>query len=90
MPLCGNDVGGRRVWMRQLKNLRRAAGITQFELERSARVPRAKISLAESGHLVLNERETRLVYRVLVREMRKRATRLAEALERAEGLQAPA
>ncbi|HEY4739252.1 MAG TPA: helix-turn-helix transcriptional regulator [Candidatus Acidoferrales bacterium] len=72
--------------MKALKNLRKAAGLTQFELEHKVRVPRSKISLAESGQLALSEKEVRAICRLLVREIRKRGTRLAEALKHAEDL----
>ncbi len=73
--------------MKHLRRLRRAAGLTQFALHRKSGVGRTRISLAESGYVALKDREITAVRRVLLREIRKRKSRLNEVLRSAEELQ---
>ena len=76
--------------LKNLKKLRRTAGLTQFALHRATGVARTKLSLAECGQRVLNEREIKAILRVLHRQMRKRNEQIQEALSSPNDVQAAA
>jgi predicted transcriptional regulator len=59
--------------MKDLRKRRILASLTQHQLARQARVDRSKISLVETGQVILTDEEARRVLRVLSRSLRKRA-----------------
>ena len=66
--------------MRELRKLRRLAGLTQQRLVQLSGVDRSSISLAETGQLCLLKNQQRVVRRVLLHGIRNRAKQAAEVL----------
>ena len=57
--------------MINLKEVRRAVGLSQIELGRRANVSRYRISLAESGAILLRSDEAEAIRQVLLPELEK-------------------
>ena len=66
---------------RELRKLRKMAGLTQDELARLARIERTRISRAENGFAELRTRESTAVQRALLRVIRRRTARLGFLLD---------
>lgn len=64
--------------MRDLKALREALGLTQFEAARRARLDRTRLSLAENGHVQLTIRELEALRSALTRAAKKRADQIGK------------
>lgn len=62
--------------MKNLKQLRSDAGLTQNELARTARIERWKVAHAEVGLRPLNEDEEKAIRRALVVAVRVKTARL--------------
>ncbi len=73
-----------------LRKLRKTAGLTQYAVHRETGIGRTKISLAECGQPVLNEREFKAILRVLHRQMRRRNEQIRQALSPADAQEAEA
>jgi len=67
--------------MKNLKTLRVASGLSQFALANRAGVNRVRISLAENGHVKLNDKEQSAIRRVLMEAIQKHARHLAGVIE---------
>ena len=52
--------------MKKIARFRRSAGLTQFELSKSAGVARSKIANVETGRAVLTDAERQRILKVLV------------------------
>jgi len=68
----------------RLRELRGAAGATQFDVERLIGINHTRISLAECGHVQLREEEYLAVERALLEVTRERAAQFTGILEREE------
>ncbi len=66
--------------MRELRKLRRLAGLTQQRLVQLSGVDRSSISLAETGQLCLSKEQQRVVRQVLLHGIRNRAKQVAKVL----------
>jgi transcriptional regulator with XRE-family HTH domain len=66
--------------MRQLKALRKASGLRQWEAANRAGLDRTRLSLAENGHVKLSDDEERRLRRVFVKAIQKRAQHLEGVL----------
>jgi len=62
--------------MERLKELRKCAGLTQWQLARAARVDRSRLALAEVNQVRLSEQQAARVRRVLDRAIEKRRAEL--------------
>jgi DNA-binding XRE family transcriptional regulator len=63
-----------------LKEQRKTAGkVSQIELARTSGVSRFRISLAESGHIVLRDDERLAIQEALAREIRRLSKQFREA-----------
>jgi predicted transcriptional regulator len=70
--------------MKQLKRLRRDAGLTQYWLASATGIKRWRISHAELGILELTLQEVELVRSALVEACRKRTARVLELTDESE------
>lgn len=70
--------------MKQLKRLRRDAGLTQYALASATGIHRWRISHAELGILELTRPEVELIRRTLVEACRKRSARVLEFTDESE------
>ncbi len=66
--------------MNHSKQLREASGLTQLEVAKRAGLERSRLSLFESGYVVLTAREERALRRVLLSALRKRVAHLQSVL----------
>lgn len=66
--------------MKSLKELREASDLSQFKAANRAGLDRTRLSLAESGHVVLTAKEQDALRRVLLSALRKRVARLQNVL----------
>jgi hypothetical protein len=66
---------------RGIRELRRTAGATQFDVERLAGINRTRLSLAECGHIQLQEWECAAIEQALLEMIRQRAAQFAGILE---------
>ena len=66
--------------MKDLKKLRRAAGLTQFALNRKAKVARSKIADVESGRGTFTQAEGLRIKAVLADSIRENITSLDAAI----------
>jgi transcriptional regulator with XRE-family HTH domain len=66
--------------MEDLRSLRVLAGMSQFTCARRSRVPRLRISLAESGRLELSPVDQAQIRAVLLRAIEARACQLQRVL----------
>ena len=73
---------------RQLQQLREAAGLTQFELERLTRgkVNRSVLSFVECGYRTLSAAQETAVLKVLTRAIQNRVGVVSQAQAQAEQL----
>lgn len=69
-----------------LKELRRMADLTQFQLAQRCGVSRMRLSLAECGQLQLNAIEDSAVRKTLLRVIEHRAAQLREVLSNKEAM----
>ena len=69
--------------MQDLKQLRETSGLSQFAAANRAGLDRTRLSLAENGHIKLNENEERAIRGVLVEAMQRRARHLEDVLANA-------
>lgn len=76
--------------MSDLRELRRASGLTQLELATRAGIDRTKISLAENGYMRLCSRDETVVQRALVQAIQERAALLQGVLSGAQAVSARA
>jgi DNA-binding XRE family transcriptional regulator len=67
--------------MKNLKQLRRDAMITQYALAKATGIPRAKISHAELGIVTLTPEESVLIRKCLLNIARKKSARVLRELE---------
>jgi DNA-binding transcriptional regulator YiaG len=63
--------------MKQLREQRRAVGLSQQRLATAARIPRWKIAWAETGRFKLSEREAELLRGIIAKRAARTAARLA-------------
>jgi len=63
-----------------LRQLRRMADLTQFDLARRSGVSRMRLSLAECGQVKLQTKEELSVRKVLLEQIESRADRLNQVL----------
>lgn len=69
-----------------LKQLRKLAGLTQFELAQRCGVSRMRLSLAECGQVKLREDEQSAVRTVLIESIETRASQLRSVLSERQAL----
>lgn len=74
--------------MQKLKRLRELAGLTQVDLAKRSGVDRARLSMAECGHVVLSSREKELVRSILLRALEGHSVKLRAELEESATLAA--
>jgi predicted transcriptional regulator len=67
--------------MKNLKQLRRDAMITQYALAKATGIPRVKISHAELGIVTLTSAEIVLIQKCLLNIARKKSARVLRALD---------
>lgn len=70
----------------EIKELRRMADLTQFQLAQRCGVSRMRLSLAECGQLELNTNEDRAVRKTLLRVIEHRAAQLRGVLSGKEAV----
>ena len=70
--------------MKDLRELRRMANLTQFELAQRCSVSRMRLSQAECGQLALEADEEASVRKILLRRIEDQAARIRNVLSRAE------
>lgn len=70
--------------MRDLRSLREASGLSQFAAANRAGLDRTRLSLAENGHIKLNENEERAIRSVLVEAIQRRARHIDGVLANAK------
>ena len=66
--------------MKELRKLRKKAGLTQFTVARKSGVTRMRLSLAESGQLRLRPEEEAAVREAIRQGIEQQATRLRHLL----------
>ncbi len=66
--------------MKDLRELRRMVGFTQFRLAARSGVSRTKLSLAECGEIKLTNGEEQKVKKVLHQELQRQAQAINQAL----------
>jgi predicted transcriptional regulator len=76
--LC--DGWNRRRILKNLRKLRRDAGLTQYRLAAATEIHRWRISHAELGLLQLTAEEVDLIRKVLIAASRQKSARLLNAL----------
>ena len=62
--------------MTDTRQLRKDAGLTQFEAARAARIDRTRLALAETSQISLSDKEACRLRKALLLEIRKRRDRL--------------
>jgi predicted transcriptional regulator len=67
--------------MKNLKQLRRDAALTQYGLAKATGIPRAKICHAELGIVALSSGEIALIRKILLKVARKNSARVLRELE---------
>jgi transcriptional regulator with XRE-family HTH domain len=66
--------------MKDLRELRELAGITQFALSRRSQVSRMRLSLAECEQIELNAKEAERITKILLAAIQLRHARIAMVL----------
>jgi transcriptional regulator with XRE-family HTH domain len=69
--------------MEELASLREISGMSQFAVAQKSGIPRVRLSLAETGQLLLRAEERNRVRNVLIRNIEARAAQLQAVLTEA-------
>ena len=72
--------------MRELRQLRRLAGVTQHALAKSAKIDRVKICLAESGYVKFTKEEKQNITDAFLDIVQERIALLKKILKEKRGL----
>ena len=70
--------------VKAIRDLRKQADLTQYELSRLAGIDRTRVCLAESGHVQLRAEEITAIQHAVVSELQRKAT---EFLRRAAAME---